>query len=369
MLGAPNDDVASLKAKIYRWLILLGLAANLIAALLNELGGVATTASRLLGVLFTVVFLIAWLGGRRLRERVVISSLYLLLALIAAGWLYALYGVYGEPFADIALFSLPLWLPALYAMFFVVYRPQIALVHVLVALTSLVILTLPHAVRTLGQGGLFDGIRLPVMLALAHLALVLLLWSYAKLAAQLRQVREEAKAMSRLAYTDELTGFANRRLLEIELVRAMSLARREGWPLALLYLNLEQFKVVNDRFGEKAGDEVLRTVAQRLKGCLGERDLLARLGGDKFVLLLVNSGVAEAIRVCSRVVFELSQPLTVGGQALRLTASIGVVTYPENGEDLHTLLQHADRAMRRAKAQGGGFAFHEEAVRTSYHRL
>jgi diguanylate cyclase (GGDEF)-like protein len=170
--------------------------------------------------------------------------------------------------------------------------------------------------------------------------------------------------LSTLAYTDPLTGIANRRALSIEAVRALNLSQREGWPLVLLYLDLDNFKSVNDRFGHKAGDEVLQQVSARLQGCLRSADLLCRIGGDEFVLLLHDADVGEAIKICGRIILALESPLTFGSHSVQLKASIGGAIFPKDGADLETLLEKADKSMYAAKAKKTGFTFYSDVSST-----
>ncbi|MDO9216747.1 MAG: diguanylate cyclase, partial [Lacisediminimonas sp.] len=168
----------------------------------------------------------------------------------------------------------------------------------------------------------------------------------------LRKAAEEE--IQQLAYYDPLTGLPNRRLLQDRLHQAMSQAKRERSRLALLFLDLDKFKPVNDAFGHGAGDELLQAVAQRLQACVRESDTVARVGGDEFVLLLPvieaaidASAVARKIHDALMAPFDLSQ-----GQSVRMSASTGVAIYPEHGSDETELTQHADAAMYEAKTGG-----------------
>lgn len=152
------------------------------------------------------------------------------------------------------------------------------------------------------------------------------------------------------ALHDPLTGLGNRMLLQARLEHALNQAQRSGHSLALLYLDLDGFKQINDRHGHAVGDEVLRLAAQRLRNCLRETDTVARLGGDEFVVMLENiedGGDIEA--VCDKLAACLGQPYPVGGLTLALSVSIGVSRYPEHADDPAGLLQHADADMYKAK--------------------
>ena len=160
--------------------------------------------------------------------------------------------------------------------------------------------------------------------------------------------------IQQLAYYDPLTGLPNRRLLQDRLHQAMSHAKRERGRLALLFLDLDKFKPVNDAFGHAAGDELLQAVAQRLQACVRESDTVARVGGDEFVLLLPGIEAAvDASAVARKIHDALRAPFTLShGQGVRMSASTGIAVYPEHGSDETELTQRADAAMYEAKAGG-----------------
>ncbi|MDI6099333.1 GGDEF domain-containing protein [Actinoplanes sp. NEAU-A12] len=168
-------------------------------------------------------------------------------------------------------------------------------------------------------------------------------------------VREQEKAQAQLAYQarhDPLTGLANRAVLTDELERVMP--RRSG-PVAVLYLDLDGFKQVNDTHGHEAGDLVLATVARRLSSAVRGTDLVVRLGGDEFVLLCPDLPEADAIRLAERVVGDVAQPISFRGALLDVGASVGIAAYgadaPAHDSDV---LRTADMAMYQAKKQGRG---------------
>jgi diguanylate cyclase (GGDEF)-like protein len=156
-----------------------------------------------------------------------------------------------------------------------------------------------------------------------------------------------------MAHHDELTGLPNRALLQDRMTQAMSQARRTGRPLALLFLDLDGFKYINDSLGHEIGDRLLRTVAGRLAAVVREGDTVARLGGDEFVVMLVDLERAEeAPAIAHDIVRTLGRPLRADDRTLHVTASLGLATFPADGDSAELLLKHADAAMYRAKAQG-----------------
>ncbi|MBC7574113.1 MAG: diguanylate cyclase, partial [Herminiimonas sp.] len=152
---------------------------------------------------------------------------------------------------------------------------------------------------------------------------------------------------------DPLTGLANRNLLRDRLGQAIAHATRAGHPIWVLFVDLDRFKFINDSLGHLAGDELLKKVAERLQGALRETDTVARLGGDEFVLLLPEGNDnALSTLIVQRVMDAIAQPLSIEGHEFFLTCSIGVSSYPVDGEDVETLIKHADIAMYRAKQTG-----------------
>ena len=162
----------------------------------------------------------------------------------------------------------------------------------------------------------------------------------------------ERNTYEQMAYHDPLTGLPNRRLFELEALSALTLAEREGWEVALLYLDLNKFKPVNDRYGHDVGDELLKRTAQRLSEVSRSADLLARLGGDEFVLLAQHVSAAEAQQLARRVVSILAEPMTVAGHVVQVGGSVGIAFYPDDALELGTLIRRADAAMYQAKLDG-----------------
>jgi diguanylate cyclase (GGDEF)-like protein/PAS domain S-box-containing protein len=156
-----------------------------------------------------------------------------------------------------------------------------------------------------------------------------------------------------LAHRDPLTGLPNRRLFEDRLEIALAQAHRYRHRVALIFIDLDRFKQVNDGFGHAAGDELLKGVAERLAVSVREGDTVARLAGDEFTLLLPGIHYAEDLAAISRKLVEsLRKPFRVQGREVRVTASGGISLYPEDGEDGEALLHSADTAMYRAKERG-----------------
>jgi len=162
------------------------------------------------------------------------------------------------------------------------------------------------------------------------------------------------------AYHDSLTGLPNRRLLEDRLAQALHAAQRHGRKLAALLIDLDEFKIVNDSAGHRAGDAVLCQVGERLGRCVRKADTLARHGGDEFVIIVCDQQADGDCRiVAEKVLLALAAPFEVDGRRFRLGASIGIAVYPTGGADGDALLRNADAAMYRAKQLGKNqYRFH-----------
>jgi diguanylate cyclase (GGDEF)-like protein/PAS domain S-box-containing protein len=162
--------------------------------------------------------------------------------------------------------------------------------------------------------------------------------------------------LERLANHDALTGLPNRSLLQDRLAQALAFARRQKLHAAVMFLDLDRFKTVNDTLGHHVGDQLLVAVAGRLRACLREGDTVARIGGDEFVIVLPDIGEGDDLAGVDGVAEKLMQSLAasfmVNGQELFVSGSLGISIYPRDGEDIATLLKHADIAMYRAKDKG-----------------
>jgi diguanylate cyclase (GGDEF)-like protein len=178
----------------------------------------------------------------------------------------------------------------------------------------------------------------------------------------LREVDEVGRALTRAsamlmvaqhkASHDVLTGLANRALFDEILSHQLAICRRTKTSLAVVNIDLDGFKPVNDAHGHATGDEMLCMVAARLKAAIRESDLAARLGGDEFALILLHTGSAAAQTVVAKLVDSLSAPYSIGSLTLTISASMGIAAFPESGTTAETLSHRADEAMYKAKAMG-----------------
>jgi len=167
------------------------------------------------------------------------------------------------------------------------------------------------------------------------------------------QRKATEKQLEYQAYYDALTGLPNRLLFRDRVVNAIAQAQRNRRGVAVMYLDLDHFKLVNDSLGHSLGDALLSEVAARLQSCVRASDTISRLGGDEFTILLIDTSSSEAIAgVARKILQSLAHPLRVGGHELFVTASIGISVFPGDGDEVETLLKSADSAMYRAKELG-----------------
>ncbi len=177
-------------------------------------------------------------------------------------------------------------------------------------------------------------------------------------------LRAAAAELHRMAHHDPLTGLPNRMLFNDRLDQALSRAARDGTRSALLFLDLDGFKTINDTLGHAAGDVLLKTMAGRIRGALRRSDTAARLGGDEFVVIMEDIERAEAgAHLAAKLLQVIALPVELAGNRIEVSTSVGLSLYPDDGGDRHALVRAADAAMYAAKAQGRNrYAFYTEAL-------
>ncbi len=174
-----------------------------------------------------------------------------------------------------------------------------------------------------------------------------------------RQIRSRQSALEHQALHDALTGLPNRTLLQDRLQQAIFTARRKGGNLALLIMDLDHFKEINDTLGHQVGDQILERIGLRLLTTLRQSDTIARLGGDEFAILLPATGCDEAIRIAEKIHQQLEKNFIIEGHSLYVGASIGIALYPDHGDNGDLLIQHADIAMYNAKRGNSQYAVYD----------
>lgn len=176
---------------------------------------------------------------------------------------------------------------------------------------------------------------------------------YVGSSADLSRIKKSELKLDHFAHHDELTGLPNRRLLSIRLEQAVARAIRDGTAGAIIFVDLDRFKLVNDSLGHGAGDELLTLATQRLRGHIRTDDFLARFGGDEFIVLLEHTPQDGASKVAANLIKQLSEPFFLSsGEEIYIGASIGISLFPQDGTSPEQVLQHADAALYQAKAAG-----------------
>ena len=167
------------------------------------------------------------------------------------------------------------------------------------------------------------------------------------------QRKASEERIRHMAQHDALTDLPNRALFSDRLQLELERAKRHGEQVGLIFLDLDNFKPINDHFGHAVGDRVLQTVAHRLKESIRASDTAGRIGGDEFIILLPSlSHANDAAALAEKIRLALRQPFAVDGFEMRISCSLGVAVFPEDGEDEVTLTKHADQALYRAKENG-----------------
>ena len=191
--------------------------------------------------------------------------------------------------------------------------------------------------------------------------------NYVAVFTDISQLRDVERTTDQNGNLDALTGLPNRVLLFDRLAHAITVAARAQTMIGVIYVDLDGFKEINDRMGHAAGDDALREVANRLRSCVRGADTVARIGGDEFVVLLPDIRQAHHAEPAARkIIDQLQQPITVGGEKVRISGSAGIAVYPQDGGDINALLSNSDLAMYRAKEEGKGtFRFFTQEMNAS----
>ncbi len=169
---------------------------------------------------------------------------------------------------------------------------------------------------------------------------------------QHNELKKLYEQMARHATHDSLTNLPNRKHFYDRLTETMASAKQEGRGFTVLYLDLDGFKVINDDLGHAIGDQLIERTARRLEKCVRKADMVARVGGDEFIVILQDIAHSDVFRVAEKIIESLAESFMIAGKTLSITTSIGVATYPQDGDDVSTLIHSADSAMYEAKRNG-----------------
>jgi diguanylate cyclase (GGDEF)-like protein len=180
-----------------------------------------------------------------------------------------------------------------------------------------------------------------------------MLWLYWKVSLLVKKLSVAEVQLEKMAYHDALTGLDNRSELEKNILFALSIAKQTKTFFALIFLDLDHFKRINDTLGHDGGDQLLKEVAQRLTSCVRHSDKIGRLGGDEFVILVTDfQDAAFVARVAEKILTTLVLPMQIKDKVISITSSVGISIFPDDGLSMETLLEHADMALYRAKEFG-----------------
>ena len=246
------------------------------------------------------------------------------------------------------------WIPVVYLMSFILAEARLSQTIVRAFTAGMLKLAIVYALPGLLAGEVNWGVVYTlIQLNLANCVLLALTSAFIRFKERQTLTRARMEEAERHAYRDALTGLANRVHLDNELDRLLTKANAENSRLAVLYLDIDGFKVVNDTLGHEAGDELLRSLTARLRRELDQVDLMARMSGDEFVIVLDDVESAQAAMFSARkLLAALVTPFELQGMSHHVSASIGICLYPDDASDGSELLRHADSAMYRVKRSG-----------------
>jgi diguanylate cyclase (GGDEF)-like protein/PAS domain S-box-containing protein len=196
------------------------------------------------------------------------------------------------------------------------------------------------------------------------------LMHYVAVCTDISQQKQTERQLQQLAYYDVLTQLPNRALFKDRLEHEILVAQRNKNRLAVFFLDLDHFKIVNDTLGHWVGDHLLRIVANRIQNCLRKSDTVSRLGGDEFTIILPDlNGISDATELAQQLIDEIQRPIEITEHVIYVGTSIGIAVFPEDGNDFHTLIKHADIAMYASKAKGRGqFQYFETGMNEAAHQ-
>lgn len=246
------------------------------------------------------------------------------------------------------------WIPVVYLLSFILAEARLGQTIVRVFTAGMLALALAYALPGLLTGNVHWGVVYTlIQLNLANTVFLALTSAFIRYKERQTRTKARMEEAEKHAYRDALTGLANRVHLDNELDRLLAEADAKNSRLAVLYLDIDGFKIVNDTLGHEAGDELLRSVATRLRQEIGQADLMARMSGDEFVIVLGEVESAQAAMFAARKLqAALVTPFELQGMSHHVSASIGICLYPDDAADGSGLLRHADSAMYRVKRSG-----------------
>jgi diguanylate cyclase len=364
----PSSPQEALERKWQRVILLampLGMLSTLLAIPLEQLSGQWIPYDSLyIFLLFGFVIAQVFLAFRFSSLRTVILSLVSGASLFFLGKLvYTLFFVPDTLLAHKQVGESFYWIPVIYLLCFLI--PGVRGGWLATAFTILYLLTSSlYALTSLGAMSAEKWGILFMLLQANAVNIVQLMLSFAFISLKTRYTRtkEQVEALEEVLHTDTLTGLPNRLKLQQLLGEALQTARQNNEVLAVLFIDVDRFKLINDTLGHSAGDALLGHVAKRLSEVVRDGDFVARISGDEFVIIAHALDKASTVRVIAqRIMASLSAPFEVAGQTLSVTVSIGAALFPDDAEDAEALIRHADSAMYKVKKRGkNGFEAYQK---------
>lgn len=252
-----------------------------------------------------------------------------------------------------AILDIAIWSPLIYVWAYLAWGPRRGLLISVVYFSvdsTLKFAFLWSEWQLSGEPALFTNL---LRFGLAGASFIAILYAFAWIVERHVQAHTTAETLAELAYLDTLTGLPNRRLLEERLAHAIAHAQRYERTFALLFIDMDGFKHINDSYGHEGGDKLLRQMAERLNACMRESDTVARVAGDEFAVLVAEIGSVQHLhQVVQKILGTFQDPYLLGEHRVRMSSSIGVSLYPSDGLTAAELLRKADNAMYQAKLLG-----------------
>jgi len=275
---------------------------------------------------------------------------WLTFPMLLAGFVLELGRVETDAARQVAVLGFTVWTPALAVWSFMAFGSRKGLFATLGFLGAAGAIVSVHML----SGPPVEASRLPVLFQLiaSGALFLLMLFTFARLLEGQNRARAAAEAEAAQAFVDPLTGLLNRRGLEERFEQARAIVERSGESLALYFVDVDDFKRINDDFGHVGGDVMLRQFGQRLRQAVRKGDLVARVGGDEFIVLAIVQDPAHAQLLAEKLVSIYAVPFELDGREVTLHASFGLSVYPQDGEEAAMLMSRADAAMYQAKADG-----------------
>ena len=348
----------NLKEKIYIMIFTLAALASAGSVIIHALLGTFTYASTLAisgGLFYTGLAFWLYLKPAQVT---LIEKIFTVQAVlfIASFLILSLYLMPALRPTYLVIATTCIWLPCLFSLFFLVYSHRRALEFSIMTLVGLILILFPYAYMNRGGEHVFDGFNLPIQLVAANGVLTLILYFFSTFQRRLRDAEARAQTMATLAYTDSLTGIANRRQLEKRINEEIIRAERYNRQFSVLLFDIDDFKKFNDQYGHLVGDDVLKDLVTCVNANTRATDLFGRWGGEEFLIFSPETSMTSVMTLGKNIRYALRNHKLAS--TYQVTLSMGVATY-QPGDSLESLLKRADAALYLAKASGKDCAVDE----------